>query len=100
MGSYRVAIWDGVPEGRLREDLITGLLLYVEDGRWCQVAWTPPCDTDEDVIREAKSAADIDSVHGKRDESGWREGPLNSYGPFYAGDRQLAEPRRIVELSR
>jgi len=95
-GSYQVAIWTFGPGG---DEHPWGQLIYVEADRWCPLDRTPPCTSDEHVIREARDAAKLSVSKGAPDESyAWRTGSPNRDGAFEREGRPLAAPRRIEDL--
>ncbi|MFZ2114699.1 MAG: hypothetical protein WAU77_13335 [Solirubrobacteraceae bacterium] len=97
--TYNVAIWTG-SMGQGKPEDVWGLVLWVEPNRWCQVEWTPRCPSDDQVIREARDAAEINAKREMPDEKyRWHHEPLTSVGPFVFGkDRPLVSPRRIEDL--
>jgi hypothetical protein len=96
-GSYYVAIW---PYGPTGDEHPWGQLVYVETDRWCVLDdRTPPCASDEQVIREARDAAKLLARKAMSDDScNWQPGLPNRAGMFERDGRSLVAPSRIEDL--
>jgi hypothetical protein len=96
-GSYQVAIWPYGPSG---DEHPWGQLVYVETDRWCVLAdRTPPCASDEQVIREARDAAKLLAIKAMSDDScNWQPGSPNRDGTFERDGNSLVAPSRIEDL--
>jgi hypothetical protein len=92
-GTYQVAIW---PNGPRSDEHPWGWVIYVAGSQWARLQPTPPCRSEQQVIREARNAATL--LAQKPGDYVWREGAPNSDGAFEREGRPLVAPSRIEDL--
>lgn len=95
-GVYQVAIWSGRDDDDARP---WGQVFYAEVDRWCPLDVTPPCESEEQVVRLAKGAAEIMAKKPMTDESyHWQAGTPDQDGAFTREGTDLIAPQRIEDL--
>jgi hypothetical protein len=94
-GVYRVAIWTG----RDDDPRPWGHIFYAEADRWCPLDVTPPCGSEEQVVRLARGAAEVLAKKPLTDEPRrWRSGSPDQNGAFTLGEKDLVAASRIEDL--